>query len=193
MTEALFQTDVALREEGRDILEGRGLRALIEEYAPVHVMGSHRLELMVWRDLDLAMDAPDITVAQFFDLGNRITELLSPWKMFFTDNRTHDGGRDPKGLYWGIRLGDLRSGAWKIDLWAFSSEDCADKIHHRDALMNRLIPENRAPILQIKTDIWNHPQYRDTVTSQDVYDAVLDHGVQTTTDFWKYINEKRES
>lgn len=190
MKEDPFQVDARLRAEASDILDRCGLRALIKEYAPVHVMGSHHLKLMVWRDLDLAMDAPDITIAQFFELGTRITELVNPWKMFFTDNRAHDSGRYPKGLYWGIRLGDLNSGAWKIDLWAFNSADCAARIQQRDALMNRLTPANRVPILAIKSDIWNNPQYRDTVTSQDVYDAVLDHDIQTTDEFLKYIEKK---
>ena len=190
MKENLFQTDIILRAEARDLLDNRGLRKLIEEYASLHIMGSYTLELMVWRDLDLAMDAPSITISEFFELGNRIALLLNPWKMFFTDNRTHDGGRYPKGLYWGIRLGDIERGAWKIDLWAFNSQDCAAKVQERDALKSRLTEQNRVPILEIKSKIWNDPRYRDTVTSQDVYDAVLDYGIQTVDEFWEYI-EKR--
>ena len=73
MEEDLFQTDASLRAEGMALLDGRGLRKLIEKYAPVYVFGSMTLELMVWRDMGLAMDAPGLTVKQFFELGARIS------------------------------------------------------------------------------------------------------------------------
>lgn len=34
------------------------------------------------------------------------------------------------------------------------------------------------------------PEYRDTITSQDIYDAVLDFGVNTLEGFFSYV-EKR--
>lgn len=119
MTQQLFKTDVAIRAEADELLDYRGLRKLIEEYAPFHIVGSYTLELMVWRDLDIAMDAPDITISQFFELGERITESLSSWKMFFTDNRDNDPGRYPGGLYWGIRLGDFKKGSMEDRLMGF--------------------------------------------------------------------------
>jgi hypothetical protein len=190
MEEDLFQTDASLRAEGMALLDGRGLRRLIEEYAPVHVFGSMTLGLMVWRDMDLAMEAPGLTVKQFFELGARITDLLSPWKMFFTDNQTHDGGQFPRGLYWGIRLGDIKEGAWKIDLWAFDSVRCQVMARECEALKRRINQDNRHCILSIKSQIWRDPRYRDTVTSQDVYNAVLDHGINTIDGFWEYMESK---
>src|SRR6266481_6362058 len=102
----LLSTDQQLRAEADALLESQGLRTLLEQYAPIHVVGSYALELMVWRDLDVLMNAPGIRVDEFFDLGKRITAVLSPWKMFFTNNRDHEGTPDPRGLYWGIRMGD---------------------------------------------------------------------------------------
>ncbi len=189
MTEDLFAKDQSLRREADNILEGKSLRKLLEEYAPIHITGSYRLHLMVWRDLDILMDAPNITIPEFFVLGNRITSLLSPWKMSFTNNRDHESGRYPRGLYWGIRLGDLRKGAWKIDVWAFDSEQCRAKVQECEKLRKRLNDDNRLTILSLKSQLWNHPRYRDTITSQDIYDAVLDHSVRTLSDFWNYVEK----
>lgn len=144
--------------EAQVLLEQRGLRNLIEEYAPVYVVGSYTLELMVWRNLDLAMDAPDLTVAQFFELGRRITDLLTLWKMFFTDNRTYDSGRYPRGLYWGIRLGDIKQGAWKIDLWTFDSDECQSKVQECEALKARLTNQSREWIMDIKSRVFAKPR-----------------------------------
>lgn len=188
----LLAVDERLRAEADALLQERGLQQLIEEYAPVHITGSYTLHLMVWRDLDLAMEAPTISVPEFFDLGKRITMLLSPLKMFFTNNRDHDGSRYPRGLYWGIRLGDVRRGAWKIDLWAFDSDECRAKVRECDALKRRLNDENRLTILRLKSQLWDTAQYRDTITSQDIYEAVLDGGVDTLDGFFKHLEKKRQ-
>ena len=189
----LLNTDRQLRTEAGALLEGRGLRTLLEQYSPIHVIGSYALELMVWRDLDILMDAPGITVDEFFDLGRCITAALSPWKMFFTNNRDHEGTPpDPCGLYWGIRLGDIKSGAWKIDLWAFDSKQSREKLLECEHLKSRLNPQNRITILRLKSQLWHDSRYRDQVTSQDIYDAVLEHGAQSLADFWSYVRSRQK-
>ena|SRR2546425_752976 len=80
MERDLLTLDQSLRAEADGLLEAWGLRSLLEDYAPIHLTGSYALGLMVWRDLDIVMDAPHITVAEFFALGNRITARLSPGK-----------------------------------------------------------------------------------------------------------------
>jgi hypothetical protein len=190
MMNEFVAVDEMLRAEADALLHERGLQELIEQYAPIHITGSYTLHLMVWRDLDIAMDAPAISVPEFFDLGKRITTLLSPWKMFFTNNRDNDGGRYPRGLYWGIRMGDLKRGAWKIDLWAFDSDECRAKVRECEALKSRLNNENRLTILRLKSQLWDKPQYRDTITSQKIYEAVLDRGVGTVDEFMKLAEQK---
>ncbi len=188
----LLTVNQELRAEAAEILEARGMRRLLEEYAPIHIVGSYTLDLMVWRDLDLLMDAPGITIEQFFELGQRITALLTPWKMFFTNNRDRERAPYPRGLYWGVRLGDIKKGAWKIDLWAFEPEQSREKVLECEHLKQRLDPQSRLTILRLKSQLWNDPRYRDQVTSQDIYDAVLTHEAKSLTDFWNYIRSRQE-
>ena len=185
----LLTLDRELRAEADELLERRGLRNLLEEYSPIAVIGSYALNLMVWRDLDVIMDAPSITVEEFFDLGSRITTLLSAWKMFFTENREHASAEPPNGLYWGIRLGDTKSGAWKIDLWAFDSDEFRHKQSECGDLMRRVTPQNRLTILDLKSSVWRDPRYRKLVTSQDIYTAVLKHGIGNVEEFWRYAED----
>ncbi|HJP95428.1 MAG TPA: hypothetical protein VJ875_26000 [Pyrinomonadaceae bacterium] len=186
-----FAVDEALRAEADVLLYELGLKKLIEEYAPVHITGSYALQLMVWRDLDIMMNAPGITVGQFFDLGKRITVLLAPWKMFFTNSRENSSNDYPSGLYWGIRMGDIKRGAWKIDLWAFDSDQFREKVLEGEALKSRLTEKNRLIILDLKGQLWDKPEYRDTITSQDIYAAVLDREVKTLDEFFRFIKKKR--
>jgi hypothetical protein len=192
MDSELLRADEKLRAEADDLMEHRGLRQLLEEFAPVTIVGSYALQLMVWRDLDVAMNASEMTVADFFDLGKRVAELLAPWKMFFTNNRNGESASDPAGLYWGIRLGDITRGAWKIDLWAFDPDVFHERLIECDALKRRLNGKNRLTILRLKSELWTHAEYRNSITSKHIYDAVLDHGVASLDAFWEYVRKSQQ-
>jgi hypothetical protein len=187
MVESLIDQDSALRAEADGLLTGTGLKDLLSRSGVFHIGGSYALRLMTWRDLDIYLEAPGITVAQFFALGTRIAELLEPWKMFFTNNRGRLEAKYPPALYWGIRLGDVRRGAWKIDLWALDPSACREALANCDRIARRLTPESRQVILALKSQLWHHPNYRDTFTSQTIYDAVLDAGVTDLDAFWAFV------
>ncbi len=44
-------------------------------------------------------------------------------------------------------------------------------------------------MLAIKESYWRKPEYRDTVTSDMIYRAVLDHSVKTMGDFERFRKE----
>jgi hypothetical protein len=180
----LTHQDIALRAEADQLLTGTGLKKMLSLFRTVHIGGSYALQLMTWRDLDVYLEAPGLAVSEFFNLGNQIAGLLNPWKMFFTNNRQKLDATYPPALYWGIRLGDIRKGAWKIDLWAMETADCCRALENSNKLAARLTPQSRQTILSLKSQLCHHPDYRDTITSQMIYDAVLDRGVSTLDAFW---------
>ena len=190
MGDAIIQLEAALRAQADDLLVRTGLKDLLSRSGTVHVSGSYALRLMTWRDLDIYLEAPRMTVSEFFALGSRITALLDPWKMFFTNNRGRLDGNYPPALYWGIRLGDIRKGAWKIDLWAMDSAACRIALENCDQVAARLTPESRLVILALKAQLWHHPAYRDTITSKTIYDAVLDGGVTDLDTFWAFVRSR---
>jgi len=190
MPDDLTELDVRLRREAKALLSDRWLLALFAEYGTVHLSGSYALQLMTWRDLDIYMEAPNITVDEYFELGRQIYRLLTPKKMHFNDHRENllEGGI--KGLYWGLYLGDERKGAWKIDLWTFDSATCRNRLMHNEGIRNRLTPETRTAILEIKSLLWTHPEYRRSLASQMIYNAVLDAGVRDIEAFGVYVGDK---
>lgn len=178
MTSARSQ-NTALHTEADRILQTDRLLELAQACGDVFVGGSYHSELMVWRDLDLyiGMNTDDLGV--FFDLGRRIVENFYASKAFFTDARTSD----PAGLYWGIRLGNLAPGAWKFDIWGVKPKALAQRRSSADAFVKRLTPATRAAILNLKTHYWADPGYRNEITSDDIYRAVLDEGVRNQSAF----------
>lgn len=187
MMDDLINQDMALRAEADQLLCDTGLKKTLSRFGTVHIGGSYALQLMTWRDLDVYLEAPGLAVSEFFTLGNQIAGLLDPWKMFFTNNRQQLDATYPPALYWGIRLGDIRKGAWKIDLWAMESADCCRALENSNKLAARLTAESRQAILSLKSQLCHHPDYRDTITSQMIYDAVLDQGVSTLDAFWSLV------
>src|SRR5213079_1361711 len=128
---------------------------------------------------------PPHDLKQCFDVGYELTERLSAKKSRFTNNL----GDRPNGLYWGIKLGDERKGAWKIDLWFLDLPEYEQHENYATEMRARLTPETRAAILQIKEAFWQRHEYRDTITSGMIYRAVLDDGVKGNEDFERWLRQ----
>ena len=190
MENALHRDEEAIRREADGLLDAGGLRALLGRYGTVHAAGSYALRLMTWRDLDLYLETPGMSVAEFFALGGKIAELLRPVKMFYDNHLIGDERPLPRGLYWGVRLGDLAQGAWKIDIWAVDPEERRRLAAFTEQLAARLTPEARTKILSIKYQFCRHPAYRKSFAGITVYRAVLDDGVETSEEFLAYLQER---
>ena len=180
------ETDEELRAEA-DRLLASGLRVILNDYGLVHLVGSYALRLMVWRDLDIHIVQPALDKEKFFELGGRIAALLNPPRMQYRDETIGSTEGLPRGMYWGVYLGDERAGAWKIDIWLTGSEGFEAVRAHGKRIQGRLSETTRPLILQIKSACWRHPQYRREFASGDIYEAVLDHGVADIEGFWNFL------
>jgi hypothetical protein len=181
-------TDEVLRNEADQLL-GSGLRAILNDYGEVHVIGSYDLHLMVWRDLDIHIVQPDLDRKGFFELGGRIANLLTPPRMHYRDETIAATEGLPRGLYWGVYLGDERDGAWKIDIWSTDAEGFEATRAHGERIREQLSDATRSAILGIKSKVWRHPKYRREFASGDVYSAVFDHGVVDVDGFWQFLRD----
>jgi hypothetical protein len=182
----LLAKDAELRAEA-DRLLASGLRRALDDYGDIHIVGSYALRLMAWRDLDIHVVRPAIDQRGFFELGARIADVLSPARMHFRNELVMQTPGLPRGLYWGVYLGDERTGAWKIDVW--TSDDAGFRAVERFAerLRGALTDDVRAAILRIKAAVWDHPQYRRSFSATDIYSAVVDEGVRDVDGFTAYL------
>ena len=180
--------DEELRTEADQLL-GSGLRTILNEYGIVHTIGSYSLHLMVWRDLDIHVVQPDLDKKKFFELGGRIANLLGPPRMHYRDETIVATEGLPRGLYWGVYLGDERDGAWKIDIWVTDVDGFEATRLYGERIKERLSATTRPLILQIKSEVWRHPKYRREFASGDVYSAVFDHCVIDVDGFWQYLRD----
>jgi len=159
---------------------------LLADYPRWFVGGSYSYDLMCWPDLDVyVLDAQD-DLKKCFEIGYELTQRLSAKKSRFTNNL----GSEPNGLYWGIKLGDERQGAWKLDIWFLDLINYEQHMNYSINMRARLSPEKRSAILEIKEAYWRRPEYRDTITSDLIYRAVLANNVRTVGDFDRFLAER---
>ena len=112
-----------------------------------------------------------------------MTHRLAAKKSRFTNNI----GAEPNGLYWGIQLGDARQGTWKLDIWFLDQLSYDQHANYSADMRERLTTEHRSAILEIKEAYWRQPEYRDTITGDLIYRAVLDNSVKTIRDFEYFL------
>jgi hypothetical protein len=172
-----------LKAEAELLMQECHLPELLAAYPRWFVGGSYSYDLMCWRDLDVYVLDPQHDLKGCFEIGYELTRRLSAKKSRFTNNV----GSKPNGFYWGIKLGDERKGAWKLDLWFLDTESYEQHANYSARMRERLTVENKSVILEIKEAYWRRPEYRDTITSDLIYVAVLDNGVSTVGEFESFL------
>jgi hypothetical protein len=186
---SLIRLDTELRAGADRMLVETGLGKLIYERGYHHV-GSYAMRTMVWRDLDFerAEDPPDWR--RHWEFGARLAELGLIWKFSCVDSyRDRRVATPENGLYWGIQFDYPAGGAvWKIDLWTARQSEWDINAPRRALWMDGLNEENRLHILEIKNAVWKRPEYRITMLSVHIYEAVIERGifgVEAFLEWWK--------
>ena len=172
-----------LKAEADLLIERVGLAELLTSYSRWFIGGSYSYDLICWRDLDVYVLEPQHDLKRCFDVGYEVTQRLAAKKARFTNNL----GGEPNGFYWGIKLGDDRQGAWKLDLWFLGEADYERHLNYSAEMRRRLTAETRLAILGIKEVYWRRREYRDTITGDLIYRAVLNHGVRSVTEFERFL------
>ena len=188
----LVERQNALQREARQVLSELGLIERLEGAGRVVVVGSAALGLMVWRDIDIEIYCPEPSSALTFETMRGLVEVPGVYRMRFHDYHGPRSIADvPDGYYWGVHYQPEGRQEWKLDCW-FVREGTTHRMGGDllATLPAKLTPETRATILRLKTLWFEHPSYRQTVYSIDIYDAVLEHGITAPEQLERYLRER---
>lgn len=176
-----------LQEQARALIEERKLLEIVAVVGTPTIVGSFRMGLMVWPDVDITVATagmPDLDKA--LEAVRRLMKEAGARRMTITDRRAKANGSLPAGIYLGPDL--ERDGlAWQIDIWLVEAADATERLAFADRTMGRLTPEHRRAILAIKQVAAASDVYHRGVSSVDIYTAVLDHGVATPDEFSAWL------
>jgi len=188
--ERLLHRQRLLQEEAQSVLKDLNVIELLNAGGVVRQTGSTVLGLMVWRDIDLQVSSPGLTIERAFEIMHPL--LTHPYikHVHYLHQSDHFklAGLDERYFFM-VYYEHSGQAEWKLDISFWLGEGIRPEPLH-EAIEQQLTPETRLAILWIK-DVWYQlPAYRVEVASTDIYDAVLHHGVRTLTEFDQYLVER---
>lgn len=187
----LFALDASLRAEADLFLKTSGIGRILRKEG-FHPVGSYVMQTMTWRDLDFERytDKPDWQ--KHWKLGTKLAKLKWVWRLAAI-NAYHDPRNTDEGHYWGLRASPLgEKNYWKLDLWTARREEFERNSPKRPLWEKQLNDDARYNILVIKEAVCMLPQYKDSLLSIHIYQAVLENGVKSIDEFWEWWKGQRK-
>lgn len=191
----LFSLDEALRREADEMLAQSGIGAILQQ-AGYHAVGSYQMCTMTWPDLDFERyEEPDWQ--RHWEVGTQLAK--SGWcvrlQCINVYREAWAEAAPDFGLYWGLRVADPRRvesakpgdpTVWKLDLWTARRQEFAPALLRRETWASLMTDEMRSYILAIKEAVCATPEYRKSLLSVHIYEAVLEQGVRDLEKFRKW-------
>jgi hypothetical protein len=156
-------------------------------------IGSSMSGLMVYPDVDFNIASRDPSLASVY---SAMLPLLTRPDVIALQYRNETGNLAPPDLqedrryYFVVRYAAPSGRVWKLDFSFWLSDAPRGQADYVDYLKRELTDETRLAILWIK-DVWHKdPTYPYPVGGYDIYEAVLNHGIRTPTQFAEYLTER---
>lgn len=195
--ERLFALDEALHREADEMLAASGIGAILQDCGFVPV-GSYAMRTMTWRDLDFERGMePDW--AEFWGVCTRFA--ATGWCTRLQCVDVYREGWWDYRLYCGLRvapphcaeatpgddLSTWKSDVWKLDVWTARAEEFERQAGaHRRTWQGLLTDETRSHVLALKEAVCQSSEYRKTLLSVHIYEAVLEHGIRDEAAFRRW-------
>ncbi len=195
----LLRRQEELQAEAKQVIADLDLLGVLNRVGRVRLIGSFVTGLMVWRDLDLQVLSPDLGAAGAWDVVRSIVAHPRVYEVRYINqsgSSSFSGDTRDSRYYFQVYYRTDPGHDWKLDISFWLADDPReDEAAYLETLVGRLDPEARLAILWIKSLWVESPQRRDPaygreVSSVDIYDAVLEHGVRTPEGFDAYLTAR---
>ena len=170
------------KQQADRILYELGLLEKLEEYGTPHIIGSYRMDMMAWNDLDIDIENDGMSLDKLYELSSFILNTFHPTWYEAKEEINEDGK-----LVWFHGFETMITGElWNIDLWFFDKETIVNAEKYCDDIAQRASEVQKERIIQIKEELIARNMYSfEKYKSLDVYKAVLENDVVDTEDFLK--------
>lgn len=186
----------ALQREADDVVADLALDAALRSLGRPHRVGSSRLGLVVWRDIDITVVCdhldPRAVAAVAGDLLAR-GDVREATVRSEVGRLNSDPATYPDGIYLQLRTAVPGREEWELDVWFVDEPERQPDLRHVQTLPALLDEEARDAVLLVKEHWAGRPEYGTEVSSADVYRAVLDGGVRDVAGFEAWRAERSPS
>jgi hypothetical protein len=172
--ETLLRRQACLQREAQALVERLRLVEVLGHAGRVVPLGSAVTGLMVWRDLDFGVDGSGLT-------PERAWETVRPLLRRCSTVRYLDDRVDHRHYY------VMQIDGWKLDLSLWSDGMPPGVEAFQADLTARLTDHRRITLLRLKQAWHSLPTYPEIVSAWQIYDAVLEHDVETPGDLDAYL------
>ena len=162
------------------ILYEFGLLKKLEGIGKAHIIGSYRMDMMAWNDLDIDIENGAMSLDKLHELSAFIISVFHPLWYEAKEEVNADGKR-----VWFHGFETTVTGAlWNIDLWFFDKETISDAERYCDDILQNTTQAQKDMIMDIKCGLIKRGLYSfEQYKSIDVYKAVMEHGVKDINEF----------
>ena len=182
MTQNILEKQKSLQQEAKIVLEKLDLINILSNYGKAKIVGSLLLELMVWPDIDIDLESnKKINIKDYFEIINSIFKKENIKKITLIDNRNAFEKNRPQSMYIGI-IYELNNIKWKLDIRYLNPSNAFAR-NDLKKIKKQLTPEKIQNILEIKTNLYTHPNYGKEFSGYDIYKAVIENNITTTEEF----------
>ncbi|MDE7303743.1 MAG: hypothetical protein K2N60_10545 [Oscillospiraceae bacterium] len=170
------------KEQADYILYQCGLLEELKKYGCPHIIGSYRMDMMAWNDLDIDVENEKMSLDKLHNLSEYIIKTFRPVWYEAKEERT-----DENKTVWFHGFEMLLNGQlWNIDIWFFDKDTIEKAEQYCDSISRQVsdMPDLKQRITDIKQELISRRLYSfEQYTSMDVYNAVLNQQITNIDDF----------
>ena len=178
-----------IREKAEKILRDSGLLEELSNYGEVHPIGSYRMDIMAWNDIDIDVRNDGMNLEKLYALTKYVIETFRPvW--YEAKEEVTDEGKTVWFHGWEAYIDGER---WNFDIWFFDEETIAKAEEFCDGVAEKLAedPAKKAAAAQIKRDLIAAGKYSfGQFCSMDVYSAVLELGLTSADEMMRELGKE---
>lgn len=188
-TKWLRSEQARLRTQADKMLAETKIMDVFAKYGHLSpIEGSYLYELMMYPDLDIGLIADDVTKQDFANLLKDLAAHPFVRGLSTADTINFNLAKRPmpKGYWIGVDI-PFENDRWGIDCWLQQPDWGTDQTDdYADRLAN-LDQAAKDAVLAIKYELIRNGTYGKQYLSNNVYDAVLEHGVRSVEDFERMV------
>lgn len=162
------------------ILYEFGLLKKIEEIGNAHIIGSYRMDMMAWNDLDIDIENDAMSLDKLYELSAFITKTFHP---LWYEAKEEADAAGKRVWFHGFET-TITGELWNIDLWFFDKATISNAEFYCDRIVQNTNQAQKEMIMDIKSGLIKRGIYSfEKYKSIDVYKAVMENGVKNIDEF----------
>jgi len=173
---------MTIKEQAKYILYDCGLLDELNKYGTPHIIGSYRMDMMAWNDLDIDIENEKMSLDKLYHLSQFIINRFHPT---WYEAKEEINSKNKTIWFQGFEA-LIENELWNVDLWFFDKDTIRLAEEYCDRIVRQVkeLPKSREQIIQLKKELIAHKLYSfDQYTSTDVYNAVLNQHIVDVENF----------